>query len=898
MSAMDAKPAPKIGKYEVLDTLGRGGMGVVYRAIDPRIGRLVAIKMITGDYAKDPDYLNRFYREARSTGTLQHVNIVTVYDLGDQDGVPYLVMEYLEGEPLDKIIASRRDLSLPDRLDIIIQACNGLQYAHQHGVVHRDIKPGNIMVLKDGNVKLVDFGIARLGNSSMTATGQMIGTISYMSPEQINGQAVDSRSDIFSAGVVLFELLTYTLPFDGKEITTTMRKILNDPPPPLKNFFVGPPELDAALNKALAKNRDQRYQTANDFGFDLATVQQSLKRLKVSEYMQSAKAYIEQANLARAQELLSKVVKTDTQNTEARALMSRVQSELQRQQRIEHLGQLRADAEEALNSGRFDEALTMCNEAIGLAPDATWEELRARAQQGADRKTKIDSALKRAHAAFTSGAFESAEEGLKEALAIDPGNAQLNALLNRVQQAMADRDRERRIADSLETARKQIAARRFTAALEALKTAEAVDPNHLELKSLKKLAIAGQQQEVQRKELETLSADIHTAMDWGDFENAWNKINDALAKFPSEASLLKLRAEVVRRRDAASAGARGQEQIAAARELLDQGRGAEAIAILESAVRAAPSDARLSTALKNLRDEVHRHEQQQLRAECLKKARAALDAHDYAAAVQVLKETCSALPGSADLEDLLKFAREELGRKSGVSVTSAATALDLETTAGVKVESARSASVPVAPPEARVAVPPPPPVAPQGASHGASAQASVAPAQVPPATGPTAPATSAVAAAAPVQPVPEAPRKRSDIPMLLGVVVVVVALLAGGYFAHKHFTASKSVAVSAPAAPALPPSPAPATGPMGSLEIYAVPWGTVKTVSSVDGKTRIDVNQATPMNMMIAPGNYLVVIASPEGQEQWGNVTVSEANSARYQVVFRQIDVQEIIRGH
>ncbi|HZU44739.1 MAG TPA: serine/threonine-protein kinase, partial [Terriglobales bacterium] len=176
---MEPKPAVKIGKYEVLDTLGRGGMGVVYRAIDPRIGRLVAIKMITGDYAKDPDYLNRFYREARSTGTLQHGNIVTVYDLGDQDGVPYLVMEYLEGEPLDKIIASRRDLSLPDRLDIIVQACTGLQYAHQHGVVHRDIKPGNIMVLKDGNVKLVDFGIARLGNSSMTATGQMIGTISY-----------------------------------------------------------------------------------------------------------------------------------------------------------------------------------------------------------------------------------------------------------------------------------------------------------------------------------------------------------------------------------------------------------------------------------------------------------------------------------------------------------------------------------------------------------------------------------------------------------------------------------------------------------------------------------------------------------------------------------------------
>ncbi len=250
---------------------------------------------------------------------------------------------------------------------------------------------------------------------------------------------------------------------------------------------------------------------------------------------------------------------------------------------------------------------------------------------------------------------------------------------------------------------------------------------------------------------------------------------------------------------------------------------------------------------------------------------------------------------------MLKFAREELARKPGDSLTTAATALDLETTAGVKVESARSTTVPIGSPEPRVPVIPPPPVEPQGPS----AQASVAPA--PPATTPSAttvppapaPATSSPAGPALVQPVPAAPRKRSDIPILLGVGVLIVAILAGGYFARKHFTASRNV-VSAPAAPApaQSPQPAPATGPVGSLEIYAVPWGTVKTVSSVDGKTRIEVNQPTPLNLALAPGDYLVVIASPEGQEQWGNVTVSETNSARYQVVFRQIDVQEIIRGH
>ena len=169
----------KIGKYEVVDVLGKGGMGVVYKATDPRIGRLVAIKMMTGGFAENPDLLKRFYREAQSTGMLQHPNIVIVYDLGDQDGNPYLVMEYLQGEPLDKLIATRRELSMVQKLDYIIQGLNGLNYAHQKGIVHRDIKPANLMILNDGTVKIVDFGIARIGDQSLTRTGQVVGTITF-----------------------------------------------------------------------------------------------------------------------------------------------------------------------------------------------------------------------------------------------------------------------------------------------------------------------------------------------------------------------------------------------------------------------------------------------------------------------------------------------------------------------------------------------------------------------------------------------------------------------------------------------------------------------------------------------------------------------------------------------
>src|SRR5438067_206766 len=230
----------KIGKYDVIDVLGEGGMGIVYRAVDNRIGRLVAIKMMTGGYADNPDLLKRFYREAQSTGSLQHPNIVTVYDLGDQDGNPYLVMEYLEGESLDSIINSHRNLSILEKIGYMSDVCQGLAYAHQRGIVHRDIKPGNVMVLKSGNVRIVDFGIAhiaQLGDKSVTRTGQIIGSLGYMSPEQVNGRAVDKRTDIFSTAVVLYQLLTYTLPFDAETTAATLLKIVHDPPPPLGRFL-------------------------------------------------------------------------------------------------------------------------------------------------------------------------------------------------------------------------------------------------------------------------------------------------------------------------------------------------------------------------------------------------------------------------------------------------------------------------------------------------------------------------------------------------------------------------------------------------------------------------------------------------------------------------------------
>src|SRR5437764_5762116 len=331
----------KIGKYDVVEILGKGGMGVVYKAMDNRIGRLVAIKMMTGGFADNPDLLKRFYREAQSTGMLQHSNIVIVYDLSDQEGNPYLVMEYLEGEPLDKIIATKRELSMVEKLGFIIQCCTGLNYAHQRGIVHRDIKPANLMVLKSGDCKIVDFGIARVGDNSLTRTGQVVGTITYMSPEQINAQVVDGRTDIFSAGVMLYELLTGALPFDGKDTSSTLLKIIYKPLPPLKYYLLNyPPDLENVIHKALAKDREERFATAEDFAFDLGRVQEQLKRQMVSDYVARAKTSIEKADLAKAKEILQVVLKVDTQHAVDKELMQEVQQRLQRQVRGEQIKHL------------------------------------------------------------------------------------------------------------------------------------------------------------------------------------------------------------------------------------------------------------------------------------------------------------------------------------------------------------------------------------------------------------------------------------------------------------------------------------------------------------------------------------------------------------------------------
>jgi serine/threonine protein kinase len=366
---MGSNVEQKIGKYEILSKLGEGGMGVVYKAKDPLIDRIVAIKMMTGAFAEEKEARERFLREARAVGRLHHPNIVTIYELGVEGSSPYMVMEFLEGQGLESVLSARVAVTLVQKLEYMAQICNALHCAHEHDIIHRDVKPANVIVMKGGTqVKLVDFGIARAGNSGMTRTGFAIGTTSYMSPEQIEAsKTLDRRSDIFSAGIMMYEVLTNNLPFPGNEPIAIAIKILREPYPKLAAYLAEyPPELDDIMARALAKDREERYSTAEEFAFDLSRLIDQLKRAMVSQYVVEGRESFGKKDLTRAKELLSYVLRIDPSNSEARQLVYEIQKVAQVQQKGEHLGQIKASIEETIGQRQYDEALVFIEQALKL----------------------------------------------------------------------------------------------------------------------------------------------------------------------------------------------------------------------------------------------------------------------------------------------------------------------------------------------------------------------------------------------------------------------------------------------------------------------------------------------------------------------------------------------------
>ena len=275
---MPLAPGTKLGPYEILAHIGSGGMGEVYRAQDTRLGRTVALKMLPAHLSSDPQLQERFEREARAISSLSHPHICSLYDIGRQNGVEFLVMEFLEGVTLAARIANA-PLPLALTLPYAIQIADALDAAHRHGVIHRDLKPGNIIVTRTG-AKLLDFGLAKIhavgvgaGMSAMvtqttplTGQGTILGTLQYMAPEQLEGSEADARTDIFALGTVIYEMATGHKAFEGKSQASLISAIMTSEPPPISSLkSMSPPALDHIVKSCLAKNPDERWQTAHDF---------------------------------------------------------------------------------------------------------------------------------------------------------------------------------------------------------------------------------------------------------------------------------------------------------------------------------------------------------------------------------------------------------------------------------------------------------------------------------------------------------------------------------------------------------------------------------------------------------------------------------------------------------
>jgi len=632
-------------RYEVLSELGRGGMGVVYKATDLRLDRLVAIKVMTAHIAGRDESIERFLREAKSIAKMQHSNIVVVHDYGYHGEAPYIAMEYVEGMALDKLIASRVHLSLLTKVHYMIQVCQALHYAHQCNIVHRDVKPGNIMVLESGSrVKLLDFGIARAGTaSSLSRSGLAMGTTCYMSPEQTKGHKdLDARSDMFSAGIVLYELLTGSPPWPGEGDYEIMTRIINDPFPPLstklRNYPAG---LDRVLERALAKDPATRYQTAERMAADLAELETPLKE----QVLEDALVQFEQGELLRARDLVSQILRVDTRHREALELNQKLQQIAQLQQRGERVQQLRQAAEQAIGQKQYQEALTAIEQAIAI--DSANSELfhyRDLIRQELKCREDIRKKLELARKAHEINDLSSAQELVEKALEQENQNQQLQ--------------------EYYEEATRALAARAFPQAKRWILEIEAVDPQFPQLASLRKTLADAETEGKRQIEVENLVSTIRQILKAGDVAQVLQATEAALVKFPGEVRLVRLQKQAEELRNATQRERAIQEQIASITTLAQQGKISDALAVAENALQRSGGDQRFQAAVTQLRQSMEREKLARVHQEIMARARDAMRAADYETAVQILTPARIDFPASKEIAETLRSAQEALAQKA------------------------------------------------------------------------------------------------------------------------------------------------------------------------------------------------------------------------------------------
>ncbi|HEX9639444.1 MAG TPA: TonB family protein [Acidobacteriota bacterium] len=462
----------RIGKYEIIEELGRGAMGQVYKAYDSVLDRYVALKTVLPSMEVDRQVVERFYREAQLAAKLRHRNIVNIYDFGEHEQRPYLVMEYVYGTDLQRIIERRLEFSLEKRLNIALQICDGLGFAHAQGVIHRDIKPSNIRLNDAGKIQIMDFGVARPSGSTLTGTGQIVGAPAYMSPEQILGKPIDTRSDIFSLGIVLYEFFTYERPFPGESIHTIIYNIVNTEPRQVASGFIElPAGLEPILFKALRKSPDQRYQKVEELVGDLRalpvqTGEETTSMLLANTATEEARLIEIQLNLGRkflqgrdydkCQELIEKVFRLEPGHAGGRELQGRL-AEARKNAQIEELFEA---ARAALSGKDIQKAQSCYGEVLKLDPgNQAATEMLQKMEQARTRR-RVELLLQKARESQRAGRLSEAQKRVREAIQIDAENQEAVQLDQQLVAAIRKEHLDRMLAEG----RKALAASDFATA--------------------------------------------------------------------------------------------------------------------------------------------------------------------------------------------------------------------------------------------------------------------------------------------------------------------------------------------------------------------------------------------------------------------------------------------------
>ncbi len=639
----------KLGKYLILGELGRGAGGVVYRARDPILNRLVALKTITTGLAEFPDLLQRFYQEAQSAGGLQHPNIVTIFDLGDEQGIPYIAMELLEGESLDQLIGRRTPLPVPLKLAYAMQACRAFDYAHKRGIIHRDIKPDNVMLTKDGTVKVVDFGIARVLETSKTQTGMLLGTFAYMSPEQYHGEHADARSDIWSFGVLLYELLAYQRPFKGQTPASLMHSICQQEPTPLPDVVADcPPALEKVIQKVLRKSPDERYQSMEELLLDLDPICKSLQSESVVVLVVQARELSEQGEYSQSRDLLRQVLQIDSTNTQARNLLDKVNSELRRSLLRPKLQQQVEKGRALLAEGKPLEAKAEAE--IVLQLDSSFEPGQAllrEVQEEISRVRQLAEWMDAAKQRMAQGMLEEAEELLSKVLGAEPANPQALSLQLQVSTEKAERLKRLRLHEQMQLARGLWTQQNYGECIQLLLELQKEFSGEEEIPRLLETAREDQANQQRSQGL----ADARSMLASRRYDECKALLADLQKQFPGDDEILELQKKVIddqrkQRRSQAVAEARGHF---AARRYDD------CDSLLNSILKEFPGDEEVLQLQKHVLED----QRKQRRAQSVTEARSLFAERHYDDCGSLLNSILKEFPGDEEVLQLQKHVVED-----------------------------------------------------------------------------------------------------------------------------------------------------------------------------------------------------------------------------------------------